>query len=190
MNITWILVRNFLCNKLVYFFNFLLIFSTSFLSIVDADILFFPRLVASYSAVNEIRGEAAESVGSAKTTNNATTSLKQQKLEAHPQNDNILMNASNVAFKSLPTMHINEQASPEDVQILQNRNPQSSEPGGRILSKSCPEPISCVESSESFMNKDFSTHQMESCAQKKYFASHWSLNAVNDAIEVSLTQVL
>ncbi|XP_048332455.2 DIS3-like exonuclease 2 isoform X2 [Ziziphus jujuba] len=142
-----------------------------------------PSISASYSAVNEIRGEAAESVGSAKTTNNATTSLKQQKLEAHPQNDNILMNASNVAFKSLPTMHINEQASPEDVQILQNRNPQSSEPGGRILSKSCPEPISCEESSESFMNKDFSTHQMESCAQKKYFAPHWSLNAVNDAIE-------
>lgn len=128
-----------------------------------------------------------ECLGSAKTANHATTSLKQQKLEAHSQNENITTKASNVAFKSLPTMHINDKANLEDVQILQNQNLQPSKPGGRILSKFCPDSIVCKESSESFMNNVFPTKQMESCAQKKYFAPHWSLNDVNDAIEVSLT---
>ena len=117
-------------------------------------------------------------------------SLKQQNFEAHPQNESGLTTTSNVAFKSLPPMHVNEQPSPEDVQILEKQNPQPSEPGARIISKSYPESIDCEESSGSFTNKDVPANLIEVFVQKKYFAPHWSLKAVNDALEVSLTKVL
>lgn len=83
-------------------------------------------------------------------------------------------------------MHINEKSSPEDVQILEYQNTLASEPGARIVSKSCPESIAREESSGSFMNKDFPPNQIEVNVQKKCFASHWSVEAVNEALEVSL----
>lgn len=159
---------------------------------VDADLLissFFPHLIASCTSVNEIRGGAAECL-SGKITNHSTMSLKQQEFEAHPQNEYGLTTISSVAFKSLPPMNINERPSPEDVQILQNQNPQPSETGARIISECCPESIACDESTSSFMNKDVSPNLIEVYVQKKYFAPHWSFKDVNDALEVSLTKVL
>ena len=148
---------------------------------------FFAPDIVSCSSVNEMRSEASNCLGNDRATNRVTTSLKQQNLETCPSGEQELTKASNVAFNSMPPMHIDEHANSEDIQNLRDRNPHSSDPDGRMFSKSCPESIAYGGSSDSFINGDFPhPHWMEGYAPKKYFAPHWPLQAVNDALEVSM----
>ena len=118
------------------------------------------------------------------------TSLRQPKLVACRPDDHGCTNVSNVGFNSLPPMHINEQINSEDMRSTQNQNPRQSDPGGKMYSQLCTESTTYVGSPELFMKKVFPSNQMEGYAEKKLFAPHWSLETVNDAIEVSLRPVL
>ncbi|XP_028085092.1 DIS3-like exonuclease 2 isoform X1 [Camellia sinensis] len=106
-------------------------------------------------SVNELRAEPSEIAGS-----------------GSPSNMERLPKASNVAFNSLPTMDINEQEAPQEGN-MQNQQVFSADFGGRKFSKSCPETLVCEESMWSYANKDL----------RKYFAPHWSVEAVNEALE-------
>ncbi|THG16183.1 hypothetical protein TEA_020620 [Camellia sinensis var. sinensis] len=61
-------------------------------------------------------------------------------------NEQQLPGACNVAFNSLPTIHINEQIAPQEVRSMQNQLLFSSDSGGRMLLKSYPKTIACEES--------------------------------------------
>lgn len=136
-------------------------------------------------------GEALEPLGNAREINRVTTSLRQHRLETRPLDEHGFANASNVAFNSLPPMHITRQANVEDMQSSENQISHPSDPGGKVFSKSCPESLTYEGSSDSFTNKGFpSPHQMEAYAQKKSFSPHWSLEAINEASEVNLTPIL
>lgn len=136
-------------------------------------------------------GVASEQLGNGRATNHVTTSLRQHKLETCPPDEHGFANASNVAFSSLPPMHINGRANLEDMQNSQNQISHPSDPDGKMFSKSCSESITYEGSSDSFMNQGFpSPFRMEGHAQKKYFSPHWSLEAINDALEVSLRPIL
>lgn len=83
-------------------------------------------------------------------------------------------------------MHIGQQVMPQ--QGLQTQQIFQSDSHGRMFSSSCPEPIACDESmAGSDVRSDFHlSRQIECHAQRKYFASYWSPEAVNGALEVSL----
>ncbi|CAN6583898.1 unnamed protein product [Malus baccata var. baccata] len=127
------------------------------------------------------RTEVSECLANGRISNHVTTSLKQPQLDMHPPYEHGMIKASNLAFNSLPTMHINEQVNHEDVQILVNQHSLPCDPAGRFISNSCPEPVACGGSPGMF--KDFPPHHTESCARRKCFTSHWSMEAVNDALE-------
>ncbi|GFS29599.1 ribonuclease II/R family protein [Actinidia rufa] len=123
-------------------------------------------LGAACGSVNELRAVPSEIVESSGTFN-----------EQH------LPRACDVAFISLPTMHINEQAAPLEGRSMQNQQLNSSDYGGTMISKPCPETTACKESIGSYASKDcLLSHQI--CHQRKYFASHWSIESVNEALEV------
>ena len=141
---------------------FLLVLTTKIFE-VGSDVL-----GAACGSVNELRAEPSEIVESSGTFN-----------EEH------LPRACDVAFISLPTMHINEQAAPPEGRSMQNQQLNSSDYGGTMISKSYPETTACKESIGSYASKDcLLSHEI--CHQKKYFASYWSIESVNEALEVSL----
>ncbi|CAL5344643.1 unnamed protein product [Camellia sinensis] len=116
-------------------------------------------------SLNELPAEPSEIMGSSGTPN------EQQ-----------LPGACNVAFNSLPTIHINEQIAPQEVRSMQNQLLFSSDSGGRMLLKSYPKTIACEESMGLYASKDFLMSQ-QTCHQRKYFAPHWSVESVNEALE-------
>ncbi|CBI19050.3 unnamed protein product, partial [Vitis vinifera] len=144
---------------------------------------------ATCSSANEMRGEVSECLANGSISNYDTTSMsysssKQGGLETDPLDNHGLHKASDVAFTSLPTMHLNEQALHAEVGSMNNQHIFPSDPSGGMCSKSCPVPIDCEQSIQSFTNKNvLSPYQDEGCAQRKYFTPHWSTEVVNEALE-------
>ncbi|GFY96661.1 ribonuclease II/R family protein [Actinidia rufa] len=65
---------------------------------------------------------------------------------------------------------------------MQNQQLNSSDYGGTMISKSYPETTACKESIGSYASKDcLLSHEI--CHQRKYFASHWAIESVNEALE-------
>ncbi|KAH0938673.1 LOW QUALITY PROTEIN: hypothetical protein HID58_006134 [Brassica napus] len=83
-------------------------------------------------------------------------------------NPNELTRASNVAFNSMPY----SSASP----LV-----PSAEVSKQLLSKSCPDPRDCEQSS--IMDADLFQQVDECVSLRNIFSSHWSLDAVNQALE-------
>ncbi|XP_008219749.1 PREDICTED: DIS3-like exonuclease 2 isoform X1 [Prunus mume] len=137
---------------------------------------------ASNSA-NEIRSDVSECLGNGRTSDHVTIPLKQHQIVLHPPYEHGMNKASNFPFSSLPTMHINEQENPEDVQSLENQHSLPCDPGRRVFANSCPESVACGESPGIFIRKDFPPHHIEGYARRKYFTPYWSMEATNDAIE-------
>lgn len=101
----------------------------------------------------------------------------------HHPNGHGLTGVSDVAFYSMPTI-ISEQV--DSMELLSLRNQCVSDFGRRVFSQSCPEPLACGGLPGTFTNKDlFPVPHIEG-SQKKYFDPHWSTEAVNEALKVSL----
>jgi DIS3-like exonuclease 2 len=77
-----------------------------------------------------------------------------------------------IVYSSMPTMHANEQ--------LEDLVP--SDRGGSMLAKPCPESIV----GGGLNGKSLPFHQFEGQAQSKIFAPYWSMETVNEALEVCL----
>lgn len=151
-----------------------------------------PRLSASYTSVNGILGEASECMENGRIDANLTSpsnysSLTQQENHSNHPIEHGLTGGNKIAFSSLPSLHINDQAELSASQNLINQNHHSSDAGGRII-KSCPEQIA------SGRNSGISSNQLsppadltENNTQRKYFPSHWSIDDVNEGLQVSVT---
>lgn len=85
-------------------------------------------------------------------------------------NPNELTRASNVAFNSMPGSPL----------------VSSAEVSKQLLSKSCPDPRDCEQSCR--MDGDL-YQQVECVSQRNIFSSHWSFDAVNEALEVCVTEM-
>ncbi|KAI4337787.1 hypothetical protein L6164_016162 [Bauhinia variegata] len=138
----------------------------------------------SASSVNEIPMVSSECSGNSKTTRpthvtaSSSNSLsKQQGVNVSAPNEEGLSRASNVSFISMPPMHINEQVDPADLQNIQTND-------GGTFSKSSSEPTDCRVPSGIYTNKDlFSSSQTGVCVQRSFYSSHWSLDAIEKALE-------
>ena len=131
--------------------------------------------------MTEARGESSDSLKNEDKTQSLTSSLscsssKQQGLEM-ASNEQIPDRASDVAFSSMPTMHINEQ-------VGSGFDYTAVDVGGRTFSKSCPEPIAYAGSSRMCRDGFLPFLQVEGFARKKLFAPYWPREAVNEALEV------
>lgn len=118
----------------------------------------------------------------------SNSSSKQDRIEANPSDSHGLHKASDVTFTSLPTMHLNEQEPLIEVGRMINHYIFLSDQG-RICSTSCPVPINCEQSFQSFTNKNVVSLYQDEGYQRKCFTPHWSAEAVNEALEVSLSIV-
>ncbi|KAL1214597.1 DIS3-like exonuclease 2 [Cardamine amara subsp. amara] len=125
--------------------------------------------------------ESSEGRNSGSKAKDCSSSLKQQRLDLENSNELEAMRASNVAFNSMPPMHHFE-APVEGGYPGSSGSPQlpSAEVSKQLLSKSCPDPRACEQSPR--MNGDLFP-QIEGSSQRKIFSSHWSLDAVNEALE-------
>ncbi|KHN33875.1 DIS3-like exonuclease 2 [Glycine soja] len=133
---------------------------------------------SSASEVNEAQGLSPDS-GKIGTPTHASPSLGNslKQVNVCSSNEQGLSKASNVAFISIPPMHINEQVEPGDLRIL----PMC---GGGIDSNSFSEPTGCRGSSGINKNKDsVPCGQIGLCGQEKYFSPHWSVEAVEKELE-------
>ncbi|KAK9271327.1 hypothetical protein L1049_026917 [Liquidambar formosana] len=145
--------------------------------------------LSACSSNSEIRAEGSECLGNGSGSNHVTSSIgysssKHNGVGSDPSSEHGVTKASDVAFNSMPTMHINEQVDLMEVGNTHSQHQFPSDLGGRTGSKSCPVPIACQEPIGSFTNKDFlPSQQIEGYAQSKYFAPHWSMEAVNEALE-------
>lgn len=138
-------------------------------------------MIASCNSVNETHGVSSEYSGNTGTPTHATAlsnnpSLKQQEVKICSPNEQGLSRASNVAFTSMPPMHINEhQMDPVGLQNMELHN-------GGVCSKSCSEPVG---SSGTCANEVlFPSNQTGVSAQRNYYSPHWSNEAVEKALEV------
>ncbi|KAL0556677.1 hypothetical protein IC582_005192 [Cucumis melo] len=143
---------------------------------------------ASYTSVNGILGEASECMENGRIDANLTSpsnysSLTQQENHSNHPIEHGLTGGNKIAFSSLPSLHINDQAELSASQNLINQNHHSSDAGGRII-KSCPEQIA------SGRNSGISSNQLsppadltENNTQRKYFPSHWSIDDVNEGLQ-------
>lgn len=105
-------------------------------------------------------------------------------LDLCPPIEHELTRASDVGFSSMPTMRICEQVNPMEEQNIPNQH--VSDFGHRVMSQSCPEPVFYRGSpGTSKNNYMFPSPHIEG-SQKKYFDPHWSMEAVNEALKVSL----
>ncbi|KAK7321038.1 hypothetical protein VNO77_31146 [Canavalia gladiata] len=130
------------------------------------------------SSVNEAHEVSMESLGKTgiptQTTESLGSSLKQGNVSPNEQG---LSKASNVAFISMPPIHINEQVETGDLQNMLLH-------GGGIDSKSFSEPTGCRGSSGINKNKDsVPCSQLGPFSQRSYFSPHWSAEAVEEALE-------
>ncbi|KAH7567896.1 hypothetical protein ACOSP7_009869 [Xanthoceras sorbifolium] len=142
--------------------------------------------VSASTSVNEIHGETTQCLKNGNKSKNLTSSGsysagRQQGLDLHASNELELTSASNVAFSSMPTMHINEPDSVE-ARSMQNQ-PVLPDLAGRVFSKSCPDPVVGDSPYWAYTNKNWNLyHQNEGYGQSKIFAAHWSVEAVNEAL--------
>lgn len=97
-----------------------------------------------------------------------------------------LLKASDVAFTSLPTMHLDEQ---QEGGILQNNQMLPSDYDGRMLPRSCPEPIACKKSTlYTNVRYDSRSSPLSQCkAQRRIYCTYWSNEAVTRGLEVCLS---
>lgn len=133
---------------------------------------------SSASEVNEAQGMSPDS-GKVGTPTHVSASLSSSLKQVNrcSPNEQELSKASNVAFISMPPMHIDKQAEPGDLQIVPMH-------GGGVDSKSFSEPAGCRGSSGTNKNKDsVPCDQIGLCGQKNYFSPHWSVEAVEKALE-------
>ncbi|KAL1815638.1 hypothetical protein ACET3Z_018212 [Daucus carota] len=93
-----------------------------------------------------------------------------------------LLKASDVAFTSLPTMHLDEQ---QEGGILQNNQMLPSDYDGRMLPRSCPEPIACKKSTlYTNVRYDSRSSPLSQCkAQRRIYCTYWSNEAVTQGLE-------
>ncbi|XP_021660042.2 DIS3-like exonuclease 2 isoform X2 [Hevea brasiliensis] len=132
----------------------------------------------SPNPVNETRGDLSNACGSGVKTKSYASSMcsmsRQPELDAHALCEHGLTSVSNVAFNSMPTMHINEEVE----HIL------PSDLGGQTFSKSCAEPIAGGVPLGRCMNKDLLPfYHFDDNSRGKIFAPHWSMEATNEAVE-------
>lgn len=144
-------------------------------------LIFLIVMAAAATSVNETRGESSNSLGNGSKTKIHTLSMscstsRQLESDVSPLSEHGPSTASNIAFNSMPTMHVNKQA--------ENLLPPGL--GGLMIAKSCPEPIDGRGPVGKCTNKDFIGFNLfDGHAQSKNFAPHWSMEAVNVALEVS-----
>ncbi|XP_004290840.1 PREDICTED: DIS3-like exonuclease 2 [Fragaria vesca subsp. vesca] len=130
---------------------------------------------------SSVNGEASpECLVNGTMANHVTTSLMQHHLGMSPPCEQGLPKASDLAFSSLPTMHIVESL---DVQSPKNRCLLPPEFDGRMFAKSCPQPAACVGSPGFITNKGSPLQLLNGYSQGKYFPPHWSMEDVNAALE-------
>ena len=122
----------------------------------------------AFSQPNEPRGESSLSVGNG----GKTKCSRQLELDANSIRERGPTTSSGVVYSSIPTMHANEQ--------LEDLVP--SDRGGSMLAKPCPEPIV----GGGLNGKLLPFQQFEGQAQSKIFAPYWSMETVNEALEVCL----
>ncbi|KAL2317774.1 hypothetical protein Fmac_031650 [Flemingia macrophylla] len=133
---------------------------------------------SSASEVNEAQGVLPDS-GKIGTLADASASLSssQKQVNVSSTNEQGFSTASNDAFISMPPMHVNEQVEHVDLRIVPMR-------GRGIDSISFSEPTGWRGSSGTNKNKDsVPCGQIGFCAQKTYFSPHWSVEAVEMALE-------
>jgi len=119
--------------------------------------------------------------GKIETPTHASTSLEGslKQVNVGSPNEQGLSNAFNVAFTSMPPMHVNEQVESCDLRIVPIY-------GGGVNSKSFSEPAGCRGSAGISKNKDsVPCGPIRICGQKSYFSPHLSLEVVEKALEVS-----
>ncbi|KAK6938442.1 Ribonuclease II/R [Dillenia turbinata] len=129
------------------------------------------------SSVNELHAETSESSILGSPPNCVTSSVT----FSSPGG---VGKASNVAFGSMPPMHISEQPSMNESIWALNQGMPPSDHSRKMFSKSCPEPVSCEEPIGSYRKRGiFPPHQVEGYSQKPCFEPHWPVDAVNEALE-------
>lgn len=131
------------------------------------------------NSVNEARGESSGSLKNEDKTKSLTSSMgcSSSKQESEmASNEQTPDRASEVAFSSMPTMHINEQAGSgfDDTAVGGD---------GRTFSISCPEPTTHAGSSKMCIDDFLPSHQVEGFARKKLFTPYWPIEAVHEALE-------
>ena len=109
-------------------------------------------------------------------------------------NENQVPRASDVAFSSLPVMHVTDQKSEREKGSLQNQHSlEADDENGSVISNCCPEAIvGCQVLKDSDVDVDVDpmpSHRGNGRAQRKYFASHWPEEAVTKALEVCLAMI-
>ncbi|KAJ0026325.1 hypothetical protein Pint_08219 [Pistacia integerrima] len=124
------------------------------------------------TSISETHGEATQILKNGnKKSFVSYSSSRQHGLDLHPSNDQESTRASDVAFSSMPTMHINEQ---DLVEAGSMHHLLPADLGGKTVSMSCPTPSArdCWE----YINGD-------GYAQSPIFLPHLSTEAVNEALE-------
>lgn len=145
--------------------------------------------LSACTSSNEICGERSECLGNGNGSNYVALSMsypasKQNGFDGSSTSDNGVAKSSNVAFISLPTMHMNDQVEFAEVKSMQNSHRLPSEYDGGLLLKTYPWRNSYEEPVESYSNRTFHpSHQSEGTAQRKHFAPHWSSEVINEALE-------
>lgn len=110
-------------------------------------------------------------------------SPKKHEIDRHASEEQGSSRASNVAFSSLPTMHITGEAASGELGHMQNQHPFPSDVERVFLaasSKSCPLPISYEKANVSVNKEGY-----PGLLQRNLFLPHLSVEAVNEAVEVS-----
>lgn len=149
-----------------------------------------PLLAVSCGSGNEIQGEKSECMENGRIDANLTapsnsSSLTQLAYQSNNPTEHGLTGTNKIAFSSLPPLHISEQAS--ESQNLINQHLHSLDAGGRII-KSCPQQIARGRVPGISVNQhSLPAHVAENNSQRKYFTSHWSMDDVNEGLQVSVT---
>lgn len=136
--------------------------------------------------VDEIHGEVPEDSkngGKAKISPSSMDHLssKQSGSGMHNLNDHGVTRASNVAFVSMPSMHVYERPELDGTKRMDDQHGFPADFRGRMFSKSCPEPLACGSLPGTFANGEMLG--VEASALRRLFAPHWSIDAVNEALE-------
>ncbi|XP_058086128.1 DIS3-like exonuclease 2 isoform X2 [Magnolia sinica] len=151
--------------------------------------------VSGCSSVDGICGHAPAWLGNGSSLQSVmlpaeSSTSKKNEAEVNASDEQGPGRASNVLFTSLPTMHITGCLASAEPSNMRDWHPSPSDMERDFLavsSKSCPGPISYEKMSYNPPDKGFlSCHKHEEyldTLQKKYFVPHWSVEAVNEAIE-------
>ncbi|OMO62608.1 Ribonuclease II/R [Corchorus capsularis] len=129
---------------------------------------------SKHNSVNEARGE--DSLKNGDKTKSLTQSISSSSSSLKQGLDMALKEqspdrASDVAFCSMPTMHINEQ-------VVSDSGDNIIDVSRSTFSNSCPEP-----SSKMGIDGFPPFHQVEGFARKKLFAPFWPVETINEALE-------